>query len=82
MTMKSANEAWALVGGAPWLGGTPNTDNGDFKDIPGVNRGKGLGGDDHIAGNANANAIFGNNGNDFLRGDAGDAIHGPWCMII
>lgn len=68
----TVKEAWDTVPGGVWLSGTPNSDNGDFKDLVGVNKGKGLGGDDHIAGNANSNVILGNRGNDLLRGDDGD----------
>ncbi len=71
MSLKSKNDAWNAVGGSPWLGGTPNSDNGDFEDA-GVDRGKALGGDDHVKGNANSNAILGGGGNDFLRGMEGD----------
>ena len=49
--MKTQSAAWAAIAGGTWLGGTPGTDNGDFKDIPGVNKGRGLAGNDHIAGN-------------------------------
>jgi len=67
--MTNWNAIWSSVNGV-WLGGTPNSDNGTFPN--GVNKGKGLGGDDHIRGNNSANVIFGNNGDDFLRGDGGD----------
>jgi len=41
MDKKSKNEAWSMVNGV-WIGGTPGTDNGDFKDPQnaGVNKGK------------------------------------------
>ena len=71
--MKTQSAAWAAIAGGTWLGGTPGTDNGDFKDIPGVNKGRGLAGNDHIAGNNNANTILGDQGNDFLRGGGGGA---------
>lgn len=41
---------WKSVTGV-WTGGTPISDNGDFSDLPGVKKGKGLGGNDHIRGN-------------------------------
>jgi Ca2+-binding RTX toxin-like protein len=69
--MKTQSAAWAAIAGGTWLGGTPGTDNGDFKDIPGVNKGRGLAGNDHIAGNNNANTIVGDAGDDFLRGGGG-----------
>lgn len=77
MTVKlTKDQAWALVNGT-WTGGTPGTDNGDFKDLPGVNKGKALGDDDHVAGNENTNVIFGNGGCDFVRGgDGNDLIFG------
>jgi len=41
---------------------TPDTDNVDFDDFPGVNKAKMLGGDDFADGNNLANVIFGNGG--------------------
>ena len=71
VAMKTRDQAWALVSGAPWLGGTPNSDNGNFNNLPGVNKGSGLGGDDHILGNGNTNVITGDGGSDFIRGGGG-----------
>jgi len=65
-------QAWAWVAGNPWAGGTPGTDDADFKDLNGIEKGKAFGGDDHVAGNENANTIIGNAGKDLVRGDAGD----------
>ena len=59
MAMKTQAQAWAAVLGSAWLGGTPNSDNGNFTLLPGVNKGKALAGDDHVFGNNNANAIQG-----------------------
>jgi Ca2+-binding RTX toxin-like protein len=56
---------------------TPDSDNVDFDDFPGVNKAKMRGGDDFADGNDQANVIFGNGGCDYLRGDGGDdSLHG------
>jgi Ca2+-binding RTX toxin-like protein len=72
MAQLSKNQAWTLIGGAPWLGGTPGSDNGDLSDLVNINRGKAYGGDDHLRGNENDNALEGGGGNDFLRGAEGN----------
>lgn len=64
--------AYQSITGPVWTGGTPNSDNGNFEDLPVANKGNGFGGDDHIKGNDNVNVIGGGGGDDFLRGGGGD----------